>query len=182
VYEGKEQTGDECISIEADLLADEMRANARGTYGARQNLAPWPVGKATLFIQISKGTSGMKQQLAPQCSDGKLKGYTIERETCTIWTVDNVAWQVNETAFKRLSKNKQVNISKAWGIMEGRNLAACVTRKKKIWYTYWRVRWSTHAWMGENHGQMHKKQWHTINNKTNYVLQWRKAFMDIHPT
>jgi hypothetical protein len=53
-HEGRELTRDDRLSIEADLLADETRANARGHYGARPNCPHWPVGKATLFIQGEK--------------------------------------------------------------------------------------------------------------------------------
>jgi hypothetical protein len=55
----------------------------------------------------------MKQQLAPQILDGKLKDYIIDKEKWTQYTFDSVAWRDYETAFKRLSKNIQVNISKA---------------------------------------------------------------------
>jgi hypothetical protein len=56
---------------------------------------------------------GMRHQLASQFSDGKLKNYIINKEKWTQYTFDSVAWQDYETAFKRLSKNRQVNISKA---------------------------------------------------------------------
>jgi hypothetical protein len=52
--EGREPTRDERLNIEADLLADETRAKARGTYGARPNCSHWPVLKATLFNPRNK--------------------------------------------------------------------------------------------------------------------------------
>jgi hypothetical protein len=55
----------------------------------------------------------MKQQLASHISDGKLKDYNIDKEKWTQYTFDSVALRDYETAFKRLSKNRQVNISKA---------------------------------------------------------------------
>jgi hypothetical protein len=55
----------------------------------------------------------MKQQLASQLLDGKLKDYIIEKEKWTQYTFDSVAWREYEIAYKRLSKNRQVNISKA---------------------------------------------------------------------
>jgi hypothetical protein len=55
----------------------------------------------------------MKQQLASHLYDGKLKDYIIEKEKWTQYTFDSVAWREYEIAFKRLSKNRQVNISKA---------------------------------------------------------------------
>jgi hypothetical protein len=71
------------------------------------------VEKATLFIQGTKVTSGMKQQLASQLSDGKLKDYIIDKEKWTQYTFDSVAWWDYKKDFKRLSKNRQGNISKA---------------------------------------------------------------------
>jgi hypothetical protein len=70
------------------------------------------VKKATLFIHGKKVTSGMKQQLSSQLSDGKLKDYIIDKEKWKQYTFDSVAWREYDTAFKRLSKNRQVNISK----------------------------------------------------------------------
>jgi hypothetical protein len=59
--EDRALTQDERLNIEADLLADKIREEARGQYGARPNCPHWPVEKATLFIQGTKVTSGMKQ-------------------------------------------------------------------------------------------------------------------------
>jgi hypothetical protein len=58
-------------------------------------------------------TSGIKQQLASQLSDDKLKDYTFEKEKWTKYTFDSVTWREYEIAYKRLSKNRQFNISKA---------------------------------------------------------------------
>jgi hypothetical protein len=55
----------------------------------------------------------MKQQLAYPLSDSKLKDYIIEKEKWTQYTLDSVAWREYEIAYKRLSKNRQFNISKA---------------------------------------------------------------------
>jgi hypothetical protein len=95
------------------LLADKIREEARGPYRARPNFPHWSVEKATLFIQGTKVTSGIKQQLASQLSDRKLKDYIIEKEKWTQYTFDSVAWREYEISYKRLSKNRQVNISKA---------------------------------------------------------------------
>jgi hypothetical protein len=57
------------------------------------------VEKATLFIEGTKVTSGMKQQLASQLSDGKLKEYIIDKEQWTLYIFDSVAWREYETAF-----------------------------------------------------------------------------------
>jgi hypothetical protein len=59
-------------------------------------------------------TSSMRQQLASQLSDGKLKDYIIEKEKCIQYTFDSVAWTEYKIAYKRLSKNRQVIISKAF--------------------------------------------------------------------
>jgi ribonuclease HI len=40
----------EQLVVEADLLADQIREEARGVYGARPNFPHWPTEKATLFI------------------------------------------------------------------------------------------------------------------------------------
>jgi hypothetical protein len=111
--EGRDLTRDERLNILADLLSDTTRANARGPYVARHNCPHWPVEKATLFIEGPKVTSGMKQQLASHLSDGKLHNYIIDKEKWSQYTFDSVAWSEYETAFKGLSKNRQVNISKA---------------------------------------------------------------------
>jgi hypothetical protein len=100
------------LNIKADLLADKIREDGRGPYEARPNCPHWPVDKATLFIQITKVTSGMKQQLASQLSDSKLKDYIIKKEKWTQYTFDSVAWREYKIAYKILSKNSQVNISK----------------------------------------------------------------------
>jgi hypothetical protein len=55
----------------------------------------------------------MKQQLASQLSDGKLKDYIIEKEQWSQYTFDSAAWRDYEIAYKRLSKNRQDNIIKA---------------------------------------------------------------------
>jgi hypothetical protein len=104
-------TWDELLNIEADLLADKRREEARGPYRARPNFLHWPVEKATLFIQGTKVTSGMK--LTSQLSDGKLKDYIIKKEQWSKYTLDSVAWRDYKIAYKRLSKNRQVNIRKA---------------------------------------------------------------------
>jgi hypothetical protein len=66
------------------------------------------VGKAILFIEVTTVTSGMKQQLASQLSDGKLKYCIIDKEKWTQYTFNSIAWRDYETTFKRLSKNRQV--------------------------------------------------------------------------
>jgi hypothetical protein len=55
----------------------------------------------------------MRQQQASQLSYGNLKDYIIDKEKWTHYTFSSVAWRDCETAFKIISKNRQVNISKA---------------------------------------------------------------------
>jgi hypothetical protein len=55
------------------------------------------VEKATLFIKGTKITSGMKQQLASQLSDGKLHDNIIDKEKWSQYTFDSVAWSDYET-------------------------------------------------------------------------------------
>jgi hypothetical protein len=98
--EGRDLTRDERLDILADLLADTTRANARGPYRARPNCPHLPVEKAILFIEGTKVTSGMKQQLASQLLDGNLQEYIIDKEKWTQYTFDSVAWSDYETAFK----------------------------------------------------------------------------------
>jgi hypothetical protein len=55
----------------------------------------------------------MRQQIESQLYDGQLKDYIIEKEKWTQYTFNRVAWREYEIAYKRLSKNRQVNISNA---------------------------------------------------------------------
>jgi hypothetical protein len=100
--EGKDLTREERLNILADLLADTGQNNAWVPYGARPNCPHWTVEKAKLFIKGTKITSGMKQQLSSQLSDGKLPNYIIDKEKWSQYTFDSVAWSDYETAFKRL--------------------------------------------------------------------------------
>jgi hypothetical protein len=109
--EGRELTRYEQLNIEADLLADTIREEARWAYGARPNLLHWPEEKATLFIQGKQVTSSVKQQLSSQLFDRKLKDYIIEVKKLAPYTFDSVASQDYEMAFTRLYKIIQVNIS-----------------------------------------------------------------------
>jgi hypothetical protein len=51
------------------------------------------VEKATIFIEGTKVTSGMKQQLASQLSEKKLKDYIINKKKWTQYTFNSVAWR-----------------------------------------------------------------------------------------
>jgi hypothetical protein len=71
--EGRPLTKYERLNVEADLLADQIREEARGVYGARPNCPYWPIEKATLFIRRTKITSNIKYHLKPQLNDTKLR-------------------------------------------------------------------------------------------------------------
>jgi hypothetical protein len=53
-------TRDDRLNIEADIQADAIRAQARGTIAARPTCPHWDIEEASLFIRGSKVTSGMK--------------------------------------------------------------------------------------------------------------------------
>jgi hypothetical protein len=55
----------------------------------------------------------MKQQLASHLSDRTLKDYIIDKAKWTQYTFDSAAWWDLQITLKTLSKNRQVNISKA---------------------------------------------------------------------
>jgi hypothetical protein len=56
------------------------------------------VEKATLFIEGTKVTSGMKQQLASQLMDGKLQEYIFDKKKWSQHTFDSVSWSDYERA------------------------------------------------------------------------------------
>jgi hypothetical protein len=72
--EDRALTRDEWLNIQADLLADKRIEEARGPYGARPNFRHLPVEKATLFIQETKVTGGMKQQASIPISRRQTEG------------------------------------------------------------------------------------------------------------
>jgi hypothetical protein len=88
------------LNIIAYVLPDTTRSNEQGPYGARPNCPHWPVENASLLIEGTKVTGGMKQQLASHLSDGKLKEHIIDKEKWTQNTFDSVAWRDYEKAFK----------------------------------------------------------------------------------
>jgi hypothetical protein len=56
-------TRDERPSVEEDIQADVIRSQARGTIAAHPNCPHWDIEAASFFIQESKVTSDMKNQL-----------------------------------------------------------------------------------------------------------------------
>jgi hypothetical protein len=66
-------TRDERLNIEAEIQADVIRAQARGTSAARPNCPHWDIEAASLFIQGRKVTSDMKNQLTSQIHEDNLR-------------------------------------------------------------------------------------------------------------
>jgi hypothetical protein len=58
--EGRPLTKYKRLNVEVELVADQIREEARGVYGARPNCPHWPIEKVTLFIRRTKITSNMK--------------------------------------------------------------------------------------------------------------------------
>jgi hypothetical protein len=78
--EGRPLTKYESLNVEADLLANQIREEARGVYGARPNFPHWPIEKETLFIRQTKITSNMKYHLTSQLTDLKLREHIMLKE------------------------------------------------------------------------------------------------------
>jgi hypothetical protein len=72
-------TRDEKLNIEAGIQADVIRAQARGTIAARPNCPHWDIEAASLFIQGSKVTSDMKNQLTSQLHDDNMRSFLMQK-------------------------------------------------------------------------------------------------------
>jgi hypothetical protein len=111
--EGRPLTKYERLNVEADLLADQIREDARGVYRARPNCPNWPIEKATLFIRRTHITNNMKYHVTSQSTDPKLRAHIMGKEEWSEHMFKKVDWTAFETAFKRLSKNRQTAVSKS---------------------------------------------------------------------
>jgi hypothetical protein len=78
--EGRPLTKYERLNVEADLLAYQIRDEARGVYGERPNCPHWPIEKATLFIHQTKITLNMKYHLTLRLTDPKLREHIMLKE------------------------------------------------------------------------------------------------------
>jgi hypothetical protein len=96
---------DERLNIEADIQADAIRAQARGTIAARPNCPHWNIEEASLFIRGSKVTSDMNTQLTSQIHDGNLRYFLIQKESWSTQIFNAIDWNASERALRRLSKN-----------------------------------------------------------------------------
>jgi hypothetical protein len=105
-------TRDERLNIEAEIQADVIRAQARGTIVARPNCPHWDIEAASLFIQGSKVTSDMKNQRTSQMHDDNMRSFLMQKESWSIQTFDAIDWNSSERALRQLSKNRQMNVVK----------------------------------------------------------------------
>jgi hypothetical protein len=103
---------DERLNIEADMQADVIRAQARGPIAARPNCPQWDIEAALLFIQGSKVTNYMKNQLTSQMHDDNMRSFLMQKKSCSIQIFDAIDWHSSERALRRLSKNRQMNVVK----------------------------------------------------------------------
>jgi hypothetical protein len=103
-------TRDERLNIEADIQADVIRAQARGTIAARPTCPHWDIEAASLFIQGRKVTSDMKNQLTSQMNDDNLRSFLMQKESWSIHIFDAIDWNSSERALRRLSKNRQMKV------------------------------------------------------------------------
>jgi hypothetical protein len=77
--EGRPLTKYERLNVGADLLADQIRDEARGVYGTRPNCPHWPIEKATLIIRRNKITNNMRYHLTSQLNVPKLRAYIMAK-------------------------------------------------------------------------------------------------------
>jgi hypothetical protein len=98
----------ERLNIEVDIQADVIR----GTIAARPNCPHWDIEAASLFIQGSKVTSDMKNQLTSQMHDDNMRSFLMQKESWSSQIFDAINWNSSERALRRLSKNRQMNVIK----------------------------------------------------------------------
>jgi hypothetical protein len=95
----------ERLIIEADMQANVIRSQARGPLAARPNCPHWDIESASLFIQGSKVTSKMKNQLTSQMHDNNMRSFLIQKESWSSQIFDDINWHSSERDLRRLSKN-----------------------------------------------------------------------------
>jgi hypothetical protein len=72
-------TRDERLNIEAHIQADFIHTQACGTIAACPNCPHWDIEAASLFIQGSKVTSAMKNQLTSQMHDDNMRSFLMQK-------------------------------------------------------------------------------------------------------
>jgi hypothetical protein len=105
-------TREKRLNIEADMQADVIRSQARGPLATRPNCPPWDIEAASLFIQGSKVTGNMKNQLTSQMHDNNMRSLLIQKESWSSQIFDAIDWHSSERALRWLSKNRQLNVIK----------------------------------------------------------------------
>jgi hypothetical protein len=93
--------------------SNKTRSNARGPTTAHPAYSHWNVEIASLSLRCGTLTSQYKDKLKIQLQDKALTAFIKEKESWTQQTFETVNWNACGTDFKRLSKNRQVNVSKA---------------------------------------------------------------------
>jgi hypothetical protein len=100
---------DKRLNMMADHQPDITRSDARGPMAAHPACAHWDIKTATLFLRGGKLASQYNEQLKTQLQDKSLTTFIKEKESWTQQKFDTVDWSACGTAFKRLSKNRQVS-------------------------------------------------------------------------
>jgi hypothetical protein len=94
------------------MQADVIRAQARGPLAARPNSPYWDIEAASLFIQGSKVTSDMNNQLTSHMQDDNIRSFLIQKESWSSQIFNAIDWLSSEQALRQLSKNRQMSVVK----------------------------------------------------------------------
>jgi hypothetical protein len=108
----RETTREEMTNIKADELCDIIGETATGRHGARPNCGLYLGERCALFIKGTKITSNLKERLIQQLLYGDLRELLIEKEQWNEGTFDNICWNLQKVALKRMSKARQMAIAK----------------------------------------------------------------------
>jgi hypothetical protein len=96
-----------------DLQADKTRSDTRGPTAERPACVHWDIKVASLSLRGGKLTGKYKEQLKTKLHKKAVTTFIEEKESWSQQTFDTVSWSACGTAFKRLSKNREINVSKA---------------------------------------------------------------------
>jgi hypothetical protein len=83
---------DEKLNTEADIQADVIGSQACGPIAARPNCPHWDTYAGSLFIEGSKVTSDMKNQLTSQMHDDNMRSFLMQKESGSSQTLDSIDW------------------------------------------------------------------------------------------
>jgi hypothetical protein len=109
----RELTRAQRLNVIADEQCDVVRLHASGTRSARSSAGLWDSEMCALFIQGSKITSRMKERLTQQLIDAYLRAYLEDKELWSAQQFESIDWTNYRSAFKRLSKGRQIAVVKA---------------------------------------------------------------------